>query len=715
LLRFYDFFAGAGLATCGLSHAWQCVWANDIDLKKAEVYKANFGPEHFHVGDVSQFAASDLPNSTQMAWASFPCQDLSLAGWRRGLSDERSGAFWPFWRILRTQLETGARPPVIVLENVLGLLYGGNFEGLCEALAALGMQFGGLVIDAQRFLPQSRPRVFMVAVDARVNCADLTADVPVPEWTPGALVRAQAALPSHLQTRWRWWQAPTPNVRVPSLKRIIEPNPTAVEWHTPKETRYLVSLMNRNHLDKVAEAKRRGGLQVGFVYKRIRDGKQRAEVRFDGIAGCLRTPGGGSSRQTVLLVENGEIRSRLLSPREAARLMGAPDSFKLPKKYNDAYKAMGDAVAAPVVHWLSTQLLEELARRGTELPHGNYVSDELLLHVAERASEWIVEKRRTAAKDIFESALVVVEQWRNAWHTENAAASDCLIACAGIKVAETSRKKWPILREDLVSAAGRFRCTGRLIKTVLQKRFREERRFAIDGGLMTGAYTAASEHLAQKMSAITGYAGAQAEERNAVADAIEQYLYENVVRPRLDAEGISIPINFATSPRNIVSDLLNAGAGRGLSGAVAQHLVGAKLALRFPALEIDNHSYDTKDQRRGSPGDFIVGHTVFHVTMSPGIAVVERCEHNLANHLQPVLLVPREQRQRATELVGRSSHFDRISVTTIEEFIAEDVAETGQSGNSGVRQGIKRLIGKYNDRVEHADEKCSLRIIPPQL
>ena len=90
------------------------------------------------------------------------------------------------------------------------------------------------------------------------------------------------------------------------------------------------------------------GPSVGFVYKRVRNGVQRAEVRFDGVAGCLRTPEGGSSRQIVLALEDRQARSRLLSPREAARLMGVPDRCWLPPKYNDAYRAMGDGVAVPV-------------------------------------------------------------------------------------------------------------------------------------------------------------------------------------------------------------------------------------------------------------------------------------------------------------------------------------------------------------------------------
>jgi len=87
---------------------------------------------------------------------------------------------------------------------------------------------------------------------------------------------------------------------------------------------------------------------------------QRAEIRFDDVAGCLRTPAGGSSRQVIMVVEGKRIRSRLLSPREAARLMGLPDSYLLPKNYNAAYHLAGDGVAVPVVRHLAQHLLEPL-------------------------------------------------------------------------------------------------------------------------------------------------------------------------------------------------------------------------------------------------------------------------------------------------------------------------------------------------------------------
>jgi DNA (cytosine-5)-methyltransferase 1 len=98
---------------------------------------------------------------------------------------------------------------------------------------------------------------------------------------------------------------------------------------------------------------------------RIEDGRrvQRAEVRFDGLAGCLRTPRGGSSRQLIVVVDGERVRTRLLSAREAARLMGLPDSYALPRAATSALHVAGDGVAVPVVRWLSAELLQPLLSR----------------------------------------------------------------------------------------------------------------------------------------------------------------------------------------------------------------------------------------------------------------------------------------------------------------------------------------------------------------
>ena len=91
---YYEFFAGGGMARTGLGAAWECLFANDFDARKAESYAANWGGDHLAVGDVWDIAADRLPGHADLAWASSPCQDLSLAGRRAGLSGARSSAFW---------------------------------------------------------------------------------------------------------------------------------------------------------------------------------------------------------------------------------------------------------------------------------------------------------------------------------------------------------------------------------------------------------------------------------------------------------------------------------------------------------------------------------------------------------------------------------------------------------------------------------------------
>ena len=116
---FLEFFCGGGMARAGLGPDWRCLLANDIDPREARVYAENFGAEALSVKDVADLAARDIPGRADLAWASFPCQDLSLAGAGAGLDGRRSGAFWPLMRALGAE---GRAPRLIVLENVCGLL-----------------------------------------------------------------------------------------------------------------------------------------------------------------------------------------------------------------------------------------------------------------------------------------------------------------------------------------------------------------------------------------------------------------------------------------------------------------------------------------------------------------------------------------------------------------------------------------------------------------
>lgn len=361
----YEFFAGGGMARLGLGPAWKCLLANDFDAKKATAYRQNFnGAPELVQGDVRKLTAANLPGHATLAWASFPCQDLSLAGAGAGLAGERSGVFWPFWKLMLDLKKEGRQPPIIALENVAGLITshsGADLTGLLSALADAGYRAGALLLDGAYFVAQSRPRLFIIAVARGVAIPKgLTARVPNPSWHPESLCKVVADLPTKGKKAWLWWKLPMPTKEVPHLLDIIEDEPTGVAWHSESETKKLLSMMTSGNLERVHEAQRLGIRQVGTIYKRTRLGVQRAEIRFDGVSGCLRTPAGGSSRQVVMVVHGEYIRSRLISPRETARLMGLPESYQLPEKYNDCYHLTGDGVVVPSVSWIEQHIIRPL-------------------------------------------------------------------------------------------------------------------------------------------------------------------------------------------------------------------------------------------------------------------------------------------------------------------------------------------------------------------
>jgi DNA (cytosine-5)-methyltransferase 1 len=365
---FYEFFAGGGMARAGLGENWKCLFANDFDAKKGATYVSNWGDKEMRVGDVAKLGTEDLPMHADLAWASFPCQDLSLAGAGAGLEGERSGTFWPFWELMRKLGKNDRAPRLVVLENVCGALtsHGGkDFAAISSALTGASYRFGAIIIDAVRFVPHSRPRLFIIGVaPGHPIPQSLTVETPIQPWHTDGLIQAYTSLSGRAKAKWIWWNLPQAERRRQNFVDLIEDIPEGVKWHTKAETERLIAMMSPLNLAKVTAAQKSGRRMVGAVYKRTRtvagEKVQRAEVRFDDVAGCLRTPSGGSSRQSILLIDGRKIRSRLLAPREAARLMGLPEDYKLPTNYNDAYHLVGDGVAVPVVRYLAENLLEPL-------------------------------------------------------------------------------------------------------------------------------------------------------------------------------------------------------------------------------------------------------------------------------------------------------------------------------------------------------------------
>ena len=358
--NFAEFFAGIGLLRIGLERAgWRIVFANDICEDKRAMYRANFGDAgEFVLGDVHKLDVSLIP-TVALATASFPCNDLSIAGEWKGLAGKHSSAFWGFIDVLK---KLGRRrPPMVLLENVMGFLTsddGNDFRDALMALNDLGYAVDALVIDAARFVPQSRQRLFVIATKTRLAAAiNETPKFYESDCRPPALADFIMWNP---EINWRIRKLPPlPNLK-PKLSDILQDlSPNSSMWWSRERSDYLLNQMSPKHRAKADEMMRGSRISYGTVFRRVRNEKSMAELRTDGIAGCLRTPRGGSGRQILFAAGKGQFMVRLLSPRECARLMGA-DDFVIRATLNQALFGFGDAVCVPVVEWIAKNYLNQV-------------------------------------------------------------------------------------------------------------------------------------------------------------------------------------------------------------------------------------------------------------------------------------------------------------------------------------------------------------------
>lgn len=369
-----EFFAGVGLARMGLERAgFEVKWANDLEPFKHQMYRGHFGAAHddsFVVGDVANVAGDDLPE-VDLAWSSFPCTDLSLAGKRAGLVGRHSSTFFQFTRVLEEMGDR--RPRVVALENVTALASSHGGEDLAAAVSELnrlGYSVDVLTLDARRFVPQSRPRLFLVgALNPPEDVPDPNSELR-PDWLQTvfgdpSLVTHRAALP-----------APPPP-QTSGLAEYVEQ--MAVEdsrwWDKDRVTKFLGSLSPaqsaRLELLRKAPAE-----SFRTAYRRTRKGIPMWEIRADDISGCLRTARGGSSKQAVVKAGNGGVQVRWMTSFEYASLMGAGEYTLEGLRDSHILFGFGDAVCVDAVAWLGQNYLLPLlaGRMGSsehlEVGHG---------------------------------------------------------------------------------------------------------------------------------------------------------------------------------------------------------------------------------------------------------------------------------------------------------------------------------------------------------
>ncbi len=363
--RFAEFFAGIGLVRMGLERlGWRCAWANDLDEAKRFMYAHHFGcqPEEIDGSDVHNLPGESVPD-VNVATASFPCTDLSLAGGRAGIRSGESSAFWGFHRVL-DEMGDRRRPPVVLLENVVGLLSSHGGRDLRDALCAmndLGYCVDPFILDARWFVPQSRPRLFVVCMHKDLVPDEDGFEVSESRIRPSKLVSFIDAHANDITWCIRDLPEPPGESKLRLKDIVTDPRRKACGWWSQDRVDYLYNQMFPRHQAWVDARLNSDRCQYATVFRRVRpqpDGTKRsmAELRTDGIAGCLRTPKGGSGRQILIRVGRGSLRARLLMGQECAKLMGA-DGYRIGVPLNQSLFGFGDAVCVDAIEWIAVHYL----------------------------------------------------------------------------------------------------------------------------------------------------------------------------------------------------------------------------------------------------------------------------------------------------------------------------------------------------------------------
>lgn len=350
-----EFFAGIGLARAGMADAGiSTVWANDYDKNKFAMYSGQWGDDDFALENVFDVDPDQVP-SADIAWSSSPCTDLSLAGKRDGISGRESSAFFGFTNVLRGMGDR--RPNVAVLENVVGLASSHGGDDLRAAIREfneLGYAVDVVTIDARRFVPQSRPRLFLIG-----------AKQPLDGGKDDTALRPDSVTWVHQEDDLRTFKFPFPSVAAPrkdgfsdEIEHLADDDP---RWWDSQRTEAFISSMSPTQRLRADGFINAPAMTARTAYRRTRNGVPTWEMRAEDIAGCLRTARGGSSKQAVAVMGHGQIRVRWMTGLEYARLMGAGWYNLSGLREPQVHYGFGDAVAVPVVSWLSREALAPLA------------------------------------------------------------------------------------------------------------------------------------------------------------------------------------------------------------------------------------------------------------------------------------------------------------------------------------------------------------------
>jgi len=322
--QFIDLFAGIGGIRMGFeTQGGECVFTSEWNEFSKKTYLENYGTHHAFVGDIVSFPAGEVP-AHDILLGGFPCQPFSIAGVSKknalgrphGFECTTQGTlFFDVARIIAAK-----RPAAFLLENVKNLLShdkGRTFDVILQTLRdELGYEVHYRVVDGQHFTPQHRERIIIVGF--RGETAFSWDDLRLPEQGPrlGAILhRTDGSEPVLPWDDERFFD---------HARRSVQPKYTL----TPKLWAYL-----QNYAEKHRAAG--NGFGFGMAYPDSVTRTLSARYHKDG--------------SEILVHQGPGLRPRRLTPRECARLMGFPDTFRIPVSDTQAYRQFGNSVVMPVM------------------------------------------------------------------------------------------------------------------------------------------------------------------------------------------------------------------------------------------------------------------------------------------------------------------------------------------------------------------------------
>lgn len=315
---FIDLFAGLGGFRIALeSLGAKCVYSNEWDVPVQKVYAKNFGetPE----GDITLVDENNIPNHDILC-AGFPCQAFSISGKQHGFEDSRGTLFFDVARIIKSK-----RPKVVFMENVKNFAThdnGKTLEVVKGTMQELGYTFNQKVLNAVNYgIPQKRERIYMVCFRNDLNIEGFKYPKPF-------------KLTHHLEDY------------------LLNDEETTKSLIVNREDTYFNGVKDDHYSDK--------SIRLGIVNK---GGQGERIYSVKGIAITLSAYGGGVFAKTGGYLINGKTRK--LHPRECARIMGFPDSYKISTSANQAYKQFGNSVVIDVLQLIASEI-------GNSLSGGNY-------------------------------------------------------------------------------------------------------------------------------------------------------------------------------------------------------------------------------------------------------------------------------------------------------------------------------------------------------